>query len=68
MQDTTLWRQVLGVEKTTIIERVEFDAEDGVVVASVRPSGRMKPRCGRCQRSAIAARRNPHRPARSTKR
>lgn len=50
MQDTTLWRQVLGVEKTTIIERVEFDAEDGVVVASVRPSGRMKPRCGRCQR------------------
>ena len=52
MQETTLWRGLLGVEKTTIIERVEYDDDEEVVVASVRPSGKLKPRCGKCAKRA----------------
>ncbi len=52
MQETTLWRQLLGVEKTTVVEQVEYDADEGIVVASVRASGKLRPRCGRCGRRA----------------
>ncbi len=48
MQETTLWRLVLGVEKTTIVEEVEYDPVEEIVIAYVRPSGKLKPRCGRC--------------------
>ena len=51
MQNATLWRALLGVEKT-VVESVEFDEDDGIVVASVRPTRRAAGRCGRCGRRA----------------
>jgi transposase len=47
--DVSLWRGLLGVEKT-VIERVEFDEDSLVLVAHVRPVSRQQSRCGRCQR------------------
>jgi transposase len=38
---------LLGVEKT-VVERVEFDEDEGVVVASVRPARGQRRRCGIC--------------------
>lgn len=52
MRETTLWRQLLGVEKTAVIERVEYDPVEEIVIASVRPSGRLRPRCGKCGKRA----------------
>ena len=49
MQNATLWRALLGVEKT-VIEDLEFDEDEGVVVAHVRPTRRAVARCGRCGR------------------
>ena len=49
MQDATLWRTLLGVEKT-VVEAVELDEESGVLIASVRPSASKQRRCGLCQR------------------
>ncbi len=40
---------MLGVEKT-VVEAIEFDDESGVLVASVRPTGSMRNRCGICLR------------------
>ena len=37
MRDVSLWRGLLGVEKT-VIERVEFDEDAEMLVAHVRPS------------------------------
>ena len=49
MRNASLWRALLGVEKT-VIESIEFDEDMGVVVASVRPTRRAAGRCGRCAR------------------
>ena len=49
MQNATLWRALLGVEKT-VIEEVEFDEDAGLLVAHVRPRKRARGRCGRCGR------------------
>ncbi len=49
MRDVSLWRGLLGVEKT-VIERVEFDEDAELLVASVRPSKRQRGRCGVCRR------------------
>ncbi len=49
MRDVSLWRGLLGVEKA-VIERVEFDEDAQVLVASVRPVGRQRGRCGICRR------------------
>lgn len=47
MRNVSLWRAVLGVENSTVVEGVDYDPDAGVVVASVRPrAGR--PRCGVC--------------------
>ena len=51
MQNATLWRGLLGVEKT-VIEGVEFDEDEQLLVASVRPRRRARGRCGRCGRSS----------------
>ena len=48
MRNARLWRSLLGVEKT-VIETMEMD-DDGVLVFSVRATGSMRHRCGRCQR------------------
>ncbi len=36
MRDVSLWRGLLGVEKT-VIERVEFDEDADLLVTHVRP-------------------------------
>jgi transposase len=49
VRDVSLWRGVLGVEKT-VIERVEFDEDAELLVAHVRPTRRQCGRCGVCRR------------------
>ena len=49
MQNATVWRALLGVEKT-VVEDVEFDEDEQLLVAHVRPTRRAAGRCGRCQR------------------
>ncbi|CAN5832548.1 hypothetical protein BH24ACT8_BH24ACT8_05190 [soil metagenome] len=53
MQNVTLWRALLGVEKT-VVEDIEFDEDEQLLVAHVRPRARARGRCGRCQRRAPA--------------
>ena len=48
MQLTTLFRGLLGVEKTTIIDRVEYDEDENLVVVHAHPTRKLKPRCGAC--------------------
>ncbi len=51
VQNATLWRALLGVEKT-VVEEVEFDEHEQLLVAHVRRRGRARTRarCGRCER------------------
>lgn len=49
MRNARLWAGLLGVEKT-VVERVEFDEDEGVVVVSVRPARGQRRRCGICLR------------------
>jgi len=44
-----VWAGLLGVERSTV-ERVEFDVEEGLVVAHVRPARGERGRCGVCRR------------------
>jgi transposase len=54
VRNVRLWRGLLGVDKRTVIEDIEFgeDADDAQVVARVRPRSGVSRRCGRCQRKA----------------
>ena len=45
MRNSRLWRDLLGVEKT-IVDDVEFDAEQQLLVVSVRPIKAARDRCG----------------------
>lgn len=47
----TVWRRLLGVEQA-VIERVEFEEEEGAIIAAVRPRRGQRDRCGRCGRKA----------------
>jgi transposase len=49
VRDVSLWRALLGVEKT-VIERLEFDEDADLAVAHVRPVKRQRSRCGVCRR------------------
>ncbi len=53
MQNATLWRALLGVEKA-VVEEIEFDEDEQLLVAHVRPRARAgaRARCGRCHRRA----------------
>ncbi|WP_129711144.1 ISL3 family transposase [Haloactinopolyspora alba] len=51
MRSPSLWRALLGVEKT-VVEEVEYDENDEVVVAHVRPRRAKHGRCGACGRCA----------------
>ncbi len=55
MQNATLWRALLGVEKT-VVDDIEFDEDAQLLMAHVRPRARARARgrCGRCQRRAPA--------------
>jgi len=50
VRSTTVWPALLGVEKT-VVERVEFDEDEELLVAQVRPRRRSRSRCGRGTRS-----------------
>lgn len=56
MHNVRLFRALLGVDKRTVIEDIEFeedDAGDGArVIARVRPRSAVLRRCGRCGRKA----------------
>jgi len=47
VRNASLWRALLGVEKT-VIEDVEFEEEADLVVVHVRPTRAAKGRCGIC--------------------
>ena len=47
MRNVSLWRALLGVEKT-VIEEIELDEGGEVVVAHVRPTRASRGRCGVC--------------------
>ncbi|WP_241987159.1 transposase family protein, partial [Cryobacterium sp. Sr3] len=49
MRSLTLWRTLLGVDKT-VVEDVDLDLVAGVFVASVRLTRSMRNRCGSCQK------------------
>jgi transposase len=49
VRDARLWRALLGVEKA-VVEGVEFDEDEGLLVARVRPTASARGRCGRCAR------------------
>ncbi len=41
MRNATVWRALLGVENT-VVEDIEFDEDEQVLVAHVRPRGRAR--------------------------
>jgi len=49
VRSASVWQGLLGVERT-VVERVEFDVESGILVACVRPRRGARQRCGRCER------------------
>jgi transposase len=51
VQNATLWRALLGVEKT-VVESVEYDEDEHVLVACIRPLRSARGRCGECGRRA----------------
>lgn len=53
MQKATLWRTLLGVEKT-VVEEVEFDEDEELLIAHVRPRAGSGKRCGCCGRRSPA--------------
>ena len=52
MLATNVWRKLLGVDRATVIESIDFDEEAESVVVHVRPRRSTKRRCGRCGRRA----------------
>lgn len=49
MRDSRLWAGLLGIEHAAV-EKVEFDEDEGLLVAHVTPSRSRRGRCGRCDR------------------
>jgi transposase len=47
-----VWRAVVGVDRRTVIEDVDYDEESETMVIHVRPRRATKRRCGRCGRRA----------------
>ncbi len=48
MIGANVWRRMLGVDRATVIEEIDFDEESETVVVHVRPRRSTKRRCGRC--------------------
>ena len=53
MRNATLWRALLGVEKT-VVEDIEFDEDEQLLVAHVVRGSGARGRCGRCGRRSPA--------------
>ena len=52
MLGVNVWRKLLGVDRATVIESVDFDEEAGSVVVHVCLRRSKKRRCGQCGRRA----------------
>ena len=50
MRNATVWVRTFGVEKSTVIDGVEYEDESESFVVSVRPRKGARQRCGMCQR------------------
>lgn len=50
MRNATVWAALLGVERSTVIDRLDFDDEAEMVTVHVRPRKGARGRCGLCQR------------------
>jgi transposase len=48
VQNATLWRSLLGIERS-VVEEIEFDEDEQLLVAHTRPRKGARRRCGRCQ-------------------
>lgn len=48
MRDATVWRRALGVDRATVIDRIRYDEDEDVFVASVRHRRSARSRCGMC--------------------
>ncbi len=48
MRNATLWRMLLGVDKSVVVQRIEFDEDAETLVAHVRARAGRRPRCGEC--------------------
>ena len=53
MRSLSIWRTLLGVDKT-VVEAVDLDIATVVFVASVRLTRSMRNRCGSCQKRTLA--------------
>jgi transposase len=49
VQNASLWRSLLGIERA-VVEEIEFDEDEQLLVAHVRPCKGARRRCGRCRR------------------
>jgi transposase len=50
VRNATVWAGMFGVEKSTVIDSVEFEDESESIVVSVHPRKGAKQRCGVCER------------------
>jgi transposase len=50
VRETTLWRALLGVEKSVVVEEIEFDEDQELLIGHVRLRAGRRGRCGRCGR------------------
>lgn len=48
MLNVNIWRRILGLNRATVIEEIDFDEDANSVVVHVRPRRETKRRCGRC--------------------
>jgi transposase len=49
VRNARVWAGLFGIEHA-VIERLEFDEDEELLVAHVRPSRTRRGRCGRCGR------------------
>jgi transposase len=52
VRDATVWRRALGVDQATVIDKVRYDDDEDLFVASVRRRRSARSRCGVCSRLA----------------
>lgn len=48
VRDATVWRRALGVDQATVIDKIRFDDDEDLFIASVRHRRSARSRCGIC--------------------
>jgi transposase len=54
VREATLWRVLLGVEKSVVVEEIDFDENQELLIGHVRLRAGRRGRCGRCERRSPA--------------